>query len=186
VAGPASVTSQVLPFARSMNSLVSRRCGDVRSRQRRRIPARDDGAGRSRRSVITTWGAMDFERICAASSRAASEFFRLTRPVPCSPRRIDAGPKRDSGTRYHDGTQPRSCSAAPSLRIKAYQKLRRAVDQKGPVDSDARKLRERLQKYLVAIDAQLPVTNPDYDPTRPAEPVQRGGKNKPAKPRKKS
>ncbi len=51
--------------------------------------------------------------------------------------------------------------------------------------AETRQLRERLQKYLVAVNAQLPIPNPDYDPARPIEPAKRGGKNKPKKPGKK-
>ncbi|MBS0260343.1 MAG: sulfatase [Planctomycetes bacterium] len=50
--------------------------------------------------------------------------------------------------------------------------------------AETRRLSERLQKYLAAVDAQLPPPNPDFDPNRPAEPRKRGGKNKPEKPRK--
>lgn len=50
---------------------------------------------------------------------------------------------------------------------------------------ESRRMREQLQKYLAAVDAQLPAPNPDYDPSRPPEPAKRGGKNKPMKPGKK-
>ena len=36
--------------------------------------------------------------------------------------------------------------------------------------TEAKRLRERLEKYLVAVDAQLPTKNPNYDPSRPATP----------------
>jgi arylsulfatase A len=42
--------------------------------------------------------------------------------------------------------------------------------------ADAKRLRDRLDKYLVAVDAQMPTANPDFDPTRPAEPPRKGGK----------
>lgn len=51
--------------------------------------------------------------------------------------------------------------------------------------ADAKKLRERLDKYLAAVDAQLPTPNPNFDPNQPVEPRQRGGQNKPGKPAKK-
>jgi hypothetical protein len=38
-----------------------------------------------------------------------------------------------------------------------------------------KRLRERLERYLVAVDAQLPTVNPDFDPARPAEPARKGG-----------
>lgn len=38
---------------------------------------------------------------------------------------------------------------------------------------DARRLSERLTQYLAAVDAQLPVANPDFDPSRP-EPSRQG------------
>ena len=41
--------------------------------------------------------------------------------------------------------------------------------------ADAKRLRERLERYLVAVDAQMPTVNPDFDPTRPAEPPRKGG-----------
>lgn len=44
---------------------------------------------------------------------------------------------------------------------------------------EARELRQRLEQYLTAIDAQLPTVNADYDPNRPVEPRKRGGRNKP-------
>ncbi len=34
--------------------------------------------------------------------------------------------------------------------------------------ADVKKLRERLEKYLASVDAQLPTPNPDYDPKKPA------------------
>ena len=55
--------------------------------------------------------------------------------------------------------------------------------------ADAKKLRERLKSYLVAVDAQLPTVNPDFDPKAPApEKGKEGGGNKgekkPKKPKK--
>ncbi len=38
-----------------------------------------------------------------------------------------------------------------------------------------KRLRERLERYLVAVDAQLPTVNPDFDPARPAEPARKEG-----------
>lgn len=47
--------------------------------------------------------------------------------------------------------------------------------------ADAKKLRERLEKYLAAVNAQLPTVNPDYDPSKePA--IQGGGKGGDKKP----
>lgn len=48
----------------------------------------------------------------------------------------------------------------------------------GERPAETRQLRDRLQKYLAAVDARFPTPNPDFDPTRPAEPGKRGGKNK--------
>jgi arylsulfatase A len=49
----------------------------------------------------------------------------------------------------------------------------------------ARQLHDRLQTSLTAVNAQFPTPNPDYDPSRPADPPQRGGKGKKGKqPRK--
>ncbi len=39
--------------------------------------------------------------------------------------------------------------------------------------ADAKKLRERLEVYLAAVNAQLPTVNPDYDPSK--EPAIKGG-----------
>lgn len=55
--------------------------------------------------------------------------------------------------------------------------------------ADTKKLRERLKTYLVAVDAQLPTVNPDFDPKAPApEKGKEGGGNKgekkPKKPKK--
>lgn len=41
---------------------------------------------------------------------------------------------------------------------------------------EAKQLRERLEAYLAAVDAQLPTKNPNYDPSRPAPPIKKGGK----------
>ena len=45
---------------------------------------------------------------------------------------------------------------------------------------EAKKLRDRLDKYLAEVDAQFPATNPNYDPSQPVAPEkgQRGGKGK--------
>ncbi len=48
--------------------------------------------------------------------------------------------------------------------------------------AETKKLRERLDKYLAAVDAQFPTPNPNFDPNQPVEPKKRGGKNKPGKP----
>lgn len=50
---------------------------------------------------------------------------------------------------------------------------------------DAHQLRDKLQQYLAAVDAQLPTPNSDFDPDQPQEPRKRGGKNNPNKPGKK-
>jgi arylsulfatase A-like enzyme len=45
--------------------------------------------------------------------------------------------------------------------------------------SETSQLRERLKKYLTAIDAQLPTPNPQYDPSTPTGPARpKGGKPK--------
>jgi arylsulfatase A-like enzyme len=41
----------------------------------------------------------------------------------------------------------------------------------------AQDLRQRLDKYLVQVNAQLPTKNPDYNPNNPPEPRKRGGRN---------
>lgn len=47
--------------------------------------------------------------------------------------------------------------------------------------ADAKKLRDRLESYLTAVNAQLPTVNPDYDPSKePA--IKRGGKGSDKKP----
>lgn len=61
------------------------------------------------------------------------------------------------------------------------QDLGERHDLSGQRPDEARELRERLLKYLESIDAQLPTPNADYDPSRPPEPKQRGGKNNPNK-----
>ncbi len=48
--------------------------------------------------------------------------------------------------------------------------------------TETKKLRERLDKYLAAVDAQFPTPNPNFDPNQPVEPKKRGGKNKPGNP----
>lgn len=47
--------------------------------------------------------------------------------------------------------------------------------------AEVKQLREKLQAYLVAVNAQLPTPNADFDPKRPVEPKKRGGKNNPNK-----
>ena len=51
--------------------------------------------------------------------------------------------------------------------------------------AEARRLRERLEQYLSAVDAQLPTPNPDFDPAKPA-PTREKGKNKDMKRKKKA
>jgi arylsulfatase A-like enzyme len=51
--------------------------------------------------------------------------------------------------------------------------------------ADARRLRERLERYLKAVDAQLPTANPDFDPTN-SKPQREKGKNKDQKRKKKA
>lgn len=53
------------------------------------------------------------------------------------------------------------------------QDLGERTDLASKRPADTKKLRERLEKYLAAVDAQLPTPNPDYDPNRRVEP-QRG------------
>ena len=50
--------------------------------------------------------------------------------------------------------------------------------------ADSKALREKLDRYLAAVEAQLPAPNPKFDPNQPAEPKKRAGKNKPRKPTK--
>jgi len=56
---------------------------------------------------------------------------------------------------------------------------RKDLASQRPVDTKT--LREKLDKYLAAVDAQLPTANPEFDPNQPVEPKRRGGKNKPAR-----
>lgn len=42
--------------------------------------------------------------------------------------------------------------------------------------ADTKKLRDRLEKYLIAVNAQLPTVNPDFDPNK--VPTGKGGKKK--------
>ncbi|MEZ6136712.1 MAG: sulfatase [Pirellulaceae bacterium] len=44
------------------------------------------------------------------------------------------------------------------------------------IPKDARELKGRLDRYLTAINAQLPTANPNYDPSQPVAP-RKGGKN---------
>ena len=46
--------------------------------------------------------------------------------------------------------------------------------------AETRKLRDRLDQYLAAVDAQFPTPNPDFDPSQPPPERVRGGKNKKA------
>jgi len=41
--------------------------------------------------------------------------------------------------------------------------------------AEAERLRKRLETHLTAINAQLPTFNPQYDPNRPGEPMQKKG-----------
>ncbi|MBL8825881.1 MAG: hypothetical protein JNM18_02785 [Planctomycetaceae bacterium] len=50
------------------------------------------------------------------------------------------------------------------------------TDLAAKMPGEARKLRDRLETYLAAIDAQLPTKNPDFDPSRPAPLIKKGGK----------
>jgi len=43
--------------------------------------------------------------------------------------------------------------------------------------AEAERLRKRLEIHLTAINAQLPTFNPQFDPNRPAEPMQKKGGN---------
>jgi arylsulfatase A len=51
--------------------------------------------------------------------------------------------------------------------------------------AEAQRLRQRLEQYLTAVDAQLPTPNPEFDPARPA-PTRERGKNKNMKRKKKA
>jgi hypothetical protein len=50
--------------------------------------------------------------------------------------------------------------------------------------AEAERLRQRLERYLTAVDAQLPTTNPEYDPAKPPS-TREKGRNKEMKRRKK-
>ena len=41
----------------------------------------------------------------------------------------------------------------------------------------AKELNQRLSDYLIAVNAQMPTINPNYDPSKPPE-TKRGGKGK--------
>jgi arylsulfatase A len=61
-------------------------------------------------------------------------------------------------------------------------------DLAAQLPTEAERLRQRLENYLTAINAQLPTFNPQYDPNRQAEPLRtkrgkgKGGKNRKATP----
>lgn len=42
--------------------------------------------------------------------------------------------------------------------------------------TETAQLKDRLEKYLTAVDAQLPTLNPNFDPSQPAPPIKKGGK----------
>ena len=44
--------------------------------------------------------------------------------------------------------------------------------------AEAQRLQQRLERYLTAVDAQMPRPNPDFDPTQPA-PTREKGRGKP-------
>lgn len=44
--------------------------------------------------------------------------------------------------------------------------------------AETKRLRDRLDRYLKAVAAQMPTPNPDYDPAQPAPKRNQGGKNK--------
>ena len=46
-------------------------------------------------------------------------------------------------------------------------------EQAERMPAETKKLRERLENYLAAVDAQFPTVNPDYDPNRPTTPERR-------------
>jgi hypothetical protein len=52
-------------------------------------------------------------------------------------------------------------------------------DLAAQMPSEAARLRQRLENYLAAIDAQFPIINPQYDPNQPVPPTRgkKGGKN---------
>jgi arylsulfatase A len=56
---------------------------------------------------------------------------------------------------------------------------RNDLSQRMPAET--KKLRDRLEKHLAAVDAQFPTVNPNYDPSKPAPPARgQGGKGKKA------
>jgi len=54
----------------------------------------------------------------------------------------------------------------------------------GQATAQAQDLHQRLERYLLRVNAQMPTKNPDYDPNIRVEPKKRGGRNNqgPAKP----
>jgi arylsulfatase A-like enzyme len=49
-------------------------------------------------------------------------------------------------------------------------------DLAAQMPAETQRLRKRLESHLTAINAQLPTLNPQYDPNRPAEPLQKKGR----------
>ena len=88
---------------------------------------------------------------------------------------------------YQSGQTPHSAIRVDDLKLlRFYEDDRVALydlakdigernDLAGQRPADAARLRERLERYLLAVDAQLPTVNPGFDPARPAEPARKGG-----------
>ena len=76
-----------------------------------------------------------------------------------------------------------SLTAEQSTRVQQeMDRYRRELDDRlargNIMPDEAQRLRKRLESHLTAIKAQLPTLNPQYDPNRPAEPLQKkGGKS---------
>lgn len=98
---------------------------------------------------------------------------------------------------YQSDDGPQSAILLGSLKlIKFYEDDRVALfdlsqdigerqDLAAQMPGEAAHLRQRLESYLAAVDAQFPTPNPQYDPSRPAPPTRdrkggkKGGKPKP-------
>lgn len=65
------------------------------------------------------------------------------------------------------------------------QDLSERKNLSGQRPAETSQLRDRLEQYLVAVNAQLPTPNADFNPDRPQEPRKKGGKNNPNRPNKK-
>jgi arylsulfatase A-like enzyme len=98
---------------------------------------------------------------------------------------------------HYQGDSPHSAILLGNLKLMKFYEDNRLLlfdlskdisernDLAAQMPAEAERLRKRLESYLTAINAQLPTFNPQYDPSRPAEPMQKkGGKGKGSEKRK--